>query len=346
MSTIAAWAAKQSGVAGAGGGAHAQARKAYLAAMKRYMQGPPHAAVYALYPGVGGEMELPMVAIENQHDGVRNAWADKQLMELTQKMVKAIQKEDASRALPGAARTFDYVLKKYGLKRTEEDAHDRAKHKQDSERLTRAMWDRCDAVELLAVFARAADATPRFNCHDMADAFLVAMECAVRRWTMYCKELRLPLTNTLAPGTIRVLGIDPGTRNLGVCLLELVGMQAPRLPADTNAELQKMADPEPVFRVLLLDLVDLKSTGDLAVVHHEAAAGSAPVRRPNHDHEDIGVLMKRAADKVAAKKAAAAQRKAAREAKKRECANADADEPPPAKKRKKEAAAVVRIDLT
>jgi hypothetical protein len=267
-------------------------------------------------------MELPMVAMENQHDGVRNKWADQMLMDFTTDLVKAIKAEDARRALPADARTFDYLLKKYGLGRTAEDAHNRPKHKQDAERLTRVMWDRYDATELLDEFARAEQAKPPMNRHDMADAFLLAMECAVRRWTLYCKEVlprrkrgemrpdAAPLPDDPDRGTIRVLGIDPGTRNIGVCLLELVGMQLPPLP---DGDASAAAEPEPLFRVLMLDLVDLKAL-PLAVLHHAPAAPR--LLRPNYDHEDIGVLLKRALAVVAAKKEAAARRKVAIQAEK------------------------------
>jgi hypothetical protein len=176
----------------------------------------------------------------------------------------------------------------------------------------------------------------------------------VRRWKLYCKEAlprrkrgevrpdAAPLPDDPQRGTIRVLGIDPGTRNLGICLLELVNMQLPPLEGDDAAA--SAAEPEPLIRVLLLDLVDLKSAENLAVVHYEANTASARLLRPNYDHEDIAVLMRRAMAAIEAKKAESAAKKAAREAKKaarkraREEGEGNVENNRPAK--------VIKIDLT
>jgi hypothetical protein len=57
-------------------------------------------------------------------------------------------------------------------------------------------------------------------------------------------------------GTLRYLYIDPGTTQLGLCLLELVRMVQP--PDGHPGVLDPAAsDPEPCFRVLAMELVDL-----------------------------------------------------------------------------------------
>jgi hypothetical protein len=143
-------------------------------------------------------------------------------------------------------------------------------------------------------------------------------------------------------GTIRVLGIDPGERAMGLCLVELCGMQlaplrvngAPRRPGDA---------PEPVFRVLLMQLIDLKAplspVSGHAVLHYAPSLHPPlpPAYAPVYDSHDIRDLLARAAE-------AAEETLAERQGRKRK--RPPAAEEPAAVVAEEPAAKVQRIDLT
>jgi hypothetical protein len=123
------------------------------------------------------------------------------------------------------------------------------------------------------------------HCHDMTDVVGQAMHEALRLYQKYATSIlprRRPhevrsKTPVLTPeqlhhGTIRVSAFDPGFKAAGLCLVELVGMQLPAGVTDPAVE------PEPVFRVLLLQLLDLTCAAQPARIHY--APETAPVLAP------------------------------------------------------------------
>lgn len=178
--------------------------------------------------------------------------------------------------------------------------------KQESERVFRHLVENYSHMQGVREALDAAKALGKGDhVHDMADAFLLALQAAMDVWRQYAKELLGPrrpneeprrpdhpcLTNEQCHrgGTIRVLGIDPGTKNMGLCLLELTGMQT--VPADKaptsiiSGNQWTRGDPEPCFRVLVLELVDLKSewstTQGQAVVSHHVSVPQLHLATPS-----------------------------------------------------------------
>lgn len=109
------------------------------------------------------------------------------------------------------------------------------------------------------------------NCHDVCDALGLAMQKALDQFADVASALlprRRPhevrsdtpplfhVEQTRA-GTVRVAAMDPGITNIGFCVIELAGMVA---PPEGRAPLLRGApdEPEPVFRILCLELIDLK----------------------------------------------------------------------------------------
>ncbi len=140
--------------------------------------------------------------------------------------------------------------------------------------------------------------TEKLNVHDLTDALLQALQVAINLWTLFAKKIlprrkrgekrpdAPPLTSkqTNGGGSIRVIGFDPGYYNMGVCMIDLVGMQMPPEDAEFPDE------PEPLFKILLWQLVDCrqdynKSRG-YAKIHYVPSDPTA-VLVPDYDQVDI-----------------------------------------------------------
>ena len=162
----------------------------------------------------------------------------------------------------------------------------RTNRKEEAVRVTRQLLEKYDAVHELAMLDACRDA--KMNEHDLCDAFLLALQSAVDVQTG---------TQPLI-GVVRVVGVDPGTRNLAVCLLEVSGLQpVPPQPDGTPRA------PDPLFRVLYWALID-------TIANHTKARlqSTGDVLRPRH--HNIAVMLSIKSERQAeAKKRAAETRK-------------------------------------
>jgi hypothetical protein len=108
---------------------------------------------------------------------------------------------------------------------------------------------------------------------DMCDAFLMAMHRVMLLYKLLAsailprrkpneKRSKYPILDQLKPGTVfRAFGGDPAVKNIGFCLVELCGMRP--VPQGYKSFLGLEAhEPEPVFRILLMQLVSLDSPWD------------------------------------------------------------------------------------
>jgi len=228
--------------------------------------------------------------------------------------------------------------KKYMVPHTGENGGER----EDNKRVSEAVMDSLiQHYEATAVGRLIDDLRERkLNRHDVADALLLALEKAMSIYKALAKTIlprrkrgeKRPAHPVLTPdqmgdgGTIRVLGIDPGTTNLGLCLVELVAQQLP--PTDAGNE------PEPLFRILLMQLVNLNQEALFRrYPDHWAIAdigAPTPILTPVYDTADIRTFFARAEN---------ARNKI--KAKKRARGDADADDENEPEKKKKHV-----IDLT
>jgi hypothetical protein len=196
----------------------------------------------------------------------------------------------------------------------------RLENKAESERLTRGIAERYRAEKLKTLIKKAEHAD--MNVHDFSDAFLGAIQKAIVLYKLLVKKVlprrkrgekrsdMAPLTaEQMKGGTIRVVFIDPGFYNIGLCMIELLAMQLP--PADAEYP----DEPEPIFRILLLQLVDARQDWDDKTGHaklvYDTRGENEPYLYPDYELPDIRAFF---FDREAAKKAKQAEKRAAKKA--------------------------------
>jgi hypothetical protein len=178
----------------------------------------------------------------------------------------------------------------------------RAEHKRKAEQAATLLFERyknSEGARELFQEARLRSA----NRHDMCDALLMGIFYLLKLYAVHAQDVlgrrrpheERPDCPVLSPeqlngGTLRALVIDSGSANMGLCFLELVGMVAP--PEGRPGVMAGLdsapncADPEPRFRILALELIDLKrpwsETRGQAVVTYSRPAAEAPVMEPDY----------------------------------------------------------------
>jgi len=275
-------------------------RKRRFAALERHLrQSPTMRALYEPYLSLARKIELPVLSVENQPEGAFSNFAERELTDISNDTFWAVREQDKQlkdtdafqrkvldlanssdaahvEGLPDVNPQLDraclFAQKKWLL------AHDgsvgtRTERKAECERTSMQVFEVYRNTYALRSFIGDVKAA-RLNRHDMMDAFQQGMATALQIYARLAAKVmprRRPhevrsdtpelldvwRTNT---GTIRVLAVDPGLRNIGVCLIELVRMQLPVANASgTCTPLLRGAahEPEPHFRVLLMELLDL-----------------------------------------------------------------------------------------
>jgi len=167
---------------------------------------------------------------EDKGSGIHDA----DMLRLQNAIEATFLRADIRRGLP-KERKMERKMGKYGMQHS---GLGRAENKVEAVRITRYLLEQYGATTLLAVL----DAAGK-QAHDLCDAFLLALQLADAK----AREGKLSFP-------FHVVGKDPGTRNLGVCVLELLGLQERSLRADGTRRA-----PLPVFRVLYWALVDLEA---------------------------------------------------------------------------------------
>lgn len=341
MASLALLASKRN--AGAAGGDRYAHEKSAAGALAAHLQSL--AVLYEPYMDICGDRALPQVVVENQCDGVRTQWAQDQMMRLSKAAFEAVDAHDRATAAADPASPAAALLaasggggnnlrlvhraKKYGIPH-DGSAGPRNDRKVVAEHMARGLFRRYAARALEALFAEA-DARG-LNRHDMADALLLAIAEAVQLYAAYCKTVlprrrpgeqrpdAPPLPADQRLGTIRVAGLDPGMRNIGLAVVELVNMHEPLAPG---------LDPEPELRVLLLELVDLQQRApqSCAVLHYRADSTS-PVLVPRPDTLAPPALLAEVLVRLHDKQAARAERLARPKKPKRPRATDPSQQPP------------------
>jgi len=145
------------------------------------------------------------------------------------------------------------------------------------------------------------------NFHDVMDAILLALARTMAKYAEHVQKVLGPkdrgqtrpiyacLTSEQrhGDGTLRDLGLDPGQRNVGLCFFELVEtMPVPeekRATSIMHFHDWVRGDPEPCFRILLLEFIDLASpwseTKGHALVSLTPCVPGGEVMRPEYDQE-------------------------------------------------------------
>lgn len=267
MKTLGDLAAANGARPAASTGAYSK-RMLHAQAFAEHIAGPSCISWFTPYMSVCGGMELPMIVIENQADAAKSAFARVEMTRFTEDMISAIQARDALLFPPGTAnappaRSVTFAQKKWLLPHTGV-LGEREDNKAVGEKYFYALMDHYAATEI----RRFADdlKAAGLNRHDVADGFFMAMNRAQELYARYARtqlprrkkgEFRadppvLTLEQLGNGGTIEVIGIDPGTTNLGLCHLKLVAQQLP--PLDHGQPNDKS---EPIFSLLGLQLVNL-----------------------------------------------------------------------------------------
>ncbi len=185
---------------------------------------------------------LPGVACEVQSDGVKRGWHEDTMMALVGAIELQFGRADlaiarAAHGAPATPRSFKQTVLKWGLKHS---GAGRAANKEDAVRIVRllaAHYTHGDAIlgaTLDAGYA-AVDKNGKHHDHDMADSVLLALQDAE-------DDLRAG-----KPAPVIKIGIDPGTRNISVCVLALDAL---------------VDDRWPVFRILDWMLIDMMPDND------------------------------------------------------------------------------------
>ena len=282
--------------------------------------------LHLVYLALTGSSELPMVVCENQHDQVKSPH-----LAVMYRLVKFLTQELC--AMDSLRCTWTRVCvnrqRKYGMRH--DGSHGTyAGRKATSIVVATALLERYCATPLLEVLDAARDAKHKLD--DLCDALLLALVTAVEWFALAAKDrdpkarpLRDGARSQVVGGTLRVLGVDPGTSNYAHCLIEVSELLPPHavtpasaLPSGggsggvaeeeadyAEADGDLLREPQPVFRVLLWELLHLNEGGPTGTVKvhyalHPDQLDRAPFYRPAV--RDIADMMRAPATSVSAKK--------------------------------------------
>jgi hypothetical protein len=197
----------------------------------------------------------------------------------------------------------------------------RLENKAEAERLLRGIASRYNATKMKAFIQKAEKHD--YNVHDLADACLTALRKAIDLYKLMVKKVlprrkrgekrsdAAPLSREqMNAGTIRVISLDPGYNDIGLCGVELLAMQLPPEDADYPDE------PEPIFRIFLWQLIDCRiefheKKGYAKLCYKTESGDDEPYLYPDYELPDIRAFF---FDREAAKKAKQAEKRAAKKA--------------------------------
>lgn len=277
-----------------GAGTKYMQQKAAEKALKRHLQSSPTMApLYEVYKSIEGHYEQPIVCIENQCDQQHSNYVQNDMTRISHRSGEVIfnydQKHEEERqreamAMGATAETLSlrrreqpFFAQRKWLMQRGTNPNDRPAHKRESQkRGTHVMNNYTNCAGVRAAWDDARAKGLGTHIHDMTDAFLQIMQALLLLYQIYAQSVlgnrrpgqvrsEFPI---LTPeqmhggGTLRGIGIDPGINALGLCIVELGWMVAPPedradTPIIQGYEWAPRQHPEPVFRILLMELVDL-----------------------------------------------------------------------------------------
>jgi hypothetical protein len=269
-------------------------RQQFLAckkALKAHVKSRACDQVFEAYRTMTGVQELPILGSENQpHFGDPSRdYHTRDMRELSEAFKEAVEERDEADkkakviyVSPVAPRRVRDAQKKWLVLHDGSYERGREERKDVSEKVGTALFAYYKADNVSALLRLARDHRPPLNRHDMCDAYLQAMSLVLRMYSKIAQAVLgrrkpheqrsetpvLTFEQMQSGGTLRVLGLDPGVRNFGFCLLEFTGMEMTGNQTDPMG-----SEPEPMFRILSMQLIDLYSPYDPvhghAVLHLE-----------------------------------------------------------------------------
>jgi hypothetical protein len=307
-------------------GAFVKEKKHFRALKRHLREARSLRELYQAYLTIEGIWDRPMIVMENQCGKVMQndyyggsntrAFDYEDYQRIAQEVawvvlkVDALMQEELDAKVGGQVpqRPVTWALRKWLVPRDTpgtgpgDAAKRRAEHKRKAEQAATLLFERyknTEGARELFQEARLRSA----NRHDMCDALLMGIFYLLKLYAIHAQEVlgrrrpheERPDCPVLTPaqmngGTLRALVIDSGSTNMGLCFLELVGMVAPPdgRPGVTAGldSAPDCADPEPKFRILALELIDLKrpwsETRGQAVVTYSRSVAEAPVMEPDY----------------------------------------------------------------
>ena len=244
--------------------------------MQKSNERPVDAALKALLtptslPSAFAGTTRPIAVTETQIDSVKRGWHEATMISLVGAIEMTLKRADFAFEPTAPERVILQRMGKYGIEHT---GRGRPENKKEAVRVARTLLERYDAATALAVLDTCIE--ERENEHDLCDALLLALQEG---------DNILRAAPTL--GSVRVLGIDPGTRNLGVCVLEVTGHVSQKTRSDGTP-----SAPLPLFRIhdwMLIDLLpEMHPSADTPFVVKIALPAATAVLRPS---ADVGALL-------------------------------------------------------
>jgi len=210
----------------------------------------PPAHRYPLHPGV--------ISCEHQGAGwAKSSIHDAGMQRLQEAIAGVLLRADLRHSGGTRERTMERAMGKFGMQHS---GKDRAENKREAVRIVRALALAYEAHDLTATLDAAWEA--RENEHDLCDALLLVLQVVDR--AMRERGLAGPLLG---------LGIDPGTRNLAVCVIDALGLAPRGLGADGKTP----RAPLPIFSVRFWALIDLEpADGSPFVIKVQLPHGPTP----------------------------------------------------------------------
>jgi hypothetical protein len=304
-------------------GAFVKEKKHFQALRRHLREARSLREVYEAYRTIEGTWDRPMIVMENQcgkimQEEFGRTFDYEDYQRIAQEVAWTVLKRDAllqeelDAKVGGQVpqRPVTWALRKWLVPRdtlpaprtAAEKAKRRAEHKRKAEQAATLVFERylnSEGARELFQEARLRSA----NRHDMCDALLMGVFYLLKLYAIHAQEVlgrRKPheqrpdcpvlTSDEMNGGTLRALVIDSGSANMGLCFLELVGMaQPPEGRPGVTAGLDSApdcSDPEPRFRILALELIDLKrpwsETRGQAVVTYSRSTAEAPIMEPDY----------------------------------------------------------------
>ena len=212
---------------------------------------------------LGGGLSVPHLVTEQQNDHIRGRGSGLATMFRLQRHAQhLVEVADDERGV--TTRLILNRSKKWGMHNNGDEEY--PERKTDSIRNVRNLLAHSGARDL-AAFLEAVHASGQ-KLDDLTDAFGLALEAACELYAKGFKALGLgkkPLqlgTPNPTLGTVRVLGIDPGTINFAFCLLEVTGFEPGTHETYTLSDgvtIKEHFLSSPIFRVLHWEVVNLET---------------------------------------------------------------------------------------
>lgn len=269
--------------------------------------------LYQAYRAVSGLSELPNIAVENQAEEQirKKQQADKsyryrepEMKQVQQLTGRYIMEEDAK--IEGVGTTIQprcHLTRqlKFGMSHDGTDG-DYDERKVRSVQIARAYFELCNAKPLTAFLNSAGK-----KLDDLCDSFNISMAVAREIYSNAAKTIkplhRVDKLGATIPGDVStiVCGVDIGTRNYSRCIVQVKSLLPERktlkfllphapedVPDNTVPKVHKehfIPKALPVFRVLLWELIDLK-TNEIKASYY--ADDASPYYQP--ENRDIAEM--------------------------------------------------------